>query len=151
MQRKKRMSRILEVLSDIETGSRRAEEADINFLDDGSRSFPHTNNHSTRFSSSSSEPVPSRATASRRRRKKKRKGKKKQLIDSTIINYNPHYPAKMKDKSAEIGELAEVGHNFCPYAAVAKFPYKYIDKAHLQPVSEVHFAGGQFRARGWTL
>ena len=57
----------------------------------------------------------------------------------------------MKDNIAEVGELSEVGHKFCPYAAVAKFPYKYIDKAHLQPVSEVYFASGQFRARGWTL
>ena len=57
----------------------------------------------------------------------------------------------MKDNIAEVGELTEVGQNFCPYAAVARFPYKYIDKAHLQPVSEVYFADGQFRARGWTL
>ena len=57
----------------------------------------------------------------------------------------------MKDNVDQLDELALPGQEFCPYAAVAKFPYKYIAKEHLQPVSEVYFAAGQFRARGWTL
>ena len=93
--------------------------------------------------------VPSRTPASRQRRNR-RKGKNQNHILPTIT-YNPQYPINMEDNIDKLGVLAKVGHDFCPYAAVAKFPYKYIDKAHMQPVSDVYFAGGQFRARGWTL
>ena len=58
---------------------------------------------------------------------------------------------RMNDNSSMLGALARQGHDFCPYAALAKFPYKYIDRAFLQPVSANFFAAGLFRARGWTL
>lgn len=129
--------------------------ADAN--NDANEARPQITRHLTRGTSSNSDSdsdrdnlVPSRTPASRKRRSKRRKGKNKHHFLSTIT-YSRHYSINMEDNIAELGVLAKVGHDFCPYAAVARFPYKYIDKAHLQPVSEVHFAGGQFRARGWTL
>ena len=95
-------------------------------------------------------PASHRTPASQQRGNRKGKGKNRIHIVPTIT-YNPLHPINMEDNTAKLGVLAKIGHDFCPYAAVAKFPYKYIDKAHLQSVSEVHFAGGQFRARGWTL
>ena len=123
--------------------------ADANIDADEARA--QINRHLARGSSSNSgNLIPSRTPASRKRRNKRTEGKNKHHINSTIT-YEAQYPINMEDNVAELGALANTGHDFCPYAAVAKFPYKYIDKAHLQPVSEVHFAGGQFRARGWTL
>ena len=57
----------------------------------------------------------------------------------------------MIDNSTHLGALAHQGHDFCPYAAVAKYPYKYITKAYMQTVSANFFAGGLLRARGWNL
>ena len=57
----------------------------------------------------------------------------------------------MTDNTPELGALANRGHDFCPYSSVAKFPYKYIDRSLMQPVSDNFFANGLFRERGWTL
>ena len=57
----------------------------------------------------------------------------------------------MADRTSQLGALAPRGQGFCPYASVAKFPYKYIDRPLMQPVSDNFFANGLFRERGWTL
>ncbi|KAL8796896.1 MAG: hypothetical protein Q9195_000979 [Heterodermia aff. obscurata] len=117
--------------------------ADANIIE-ADEARPRINHHPT------DNLVPARTPASRQRRNKRGKGENKNQILSKITD-DPQHPTDMEDNIANLGVLANVGHDFCPYAAVAKLPYKYIDKANLQPVSDAYFAGGQFRARGWTL
>ena len=90
---------------------------------------------------------------SRQHRQKSRNGKIKTHKTHTFptTTHDPQYSINMEDNVVKLGDLAKVGQKFCPYAAVAKFPYKYMGKAHMQTASELYFAGGQFRARGWTL
>ena len=112
----------------------------------------------TRGSSSSTDIEPQRpSTAPKRRRgkpKKKRKTKSKLpfLVNPLLFSNNTtRRPNRMTDNTAQLGAQALRGHEFCPYAAAAKFPYKYIDRSLMQPVSDNFFANGLFRERGWTL
>lgn len=51
----------------------------------------------------------------------------------------------------KIGEAAPLGTNFCPILAIAKFPYKYMDKGHSETVADRFFNAGQFWERNWNL
>jgi organic hydroperoxide reductase OsmC/OhrA len=90
----------------------------------------------------------------RREPKKEKTTSKLTLVNQTLPSLLRQHRVtnnKMKDNLAEIGALAHHGHDFCPYAAVAKFPYKYISRNLMQPVSDNFFANGLLRERGWTL
>lgn len=50
-----------------------------------------------------------------------------------------------------VGQLASFGVGFCPYAAVTKWPYRYLHGQVSQDVSEAFFAHGAFRERGWSM
>ncbi|KAI9816462.1 MAG: hypothetical protein M1827_001594 [Pycnora praestabilis] len=49
------------------------------------------------------------------------------------------------------GELAPAEQAFCPIQAVAKFPYKYINKEAQESIAQTFFAGGRFWERTWDL
>ena len=57
----------------------------------------------------------------------------------------------MPNPEMRLGELASREYEFCPVQAVAKYPYRYLNKADSEVVSNAFFAAGQFRARGWNL
>ena len=50
-----------------------------------------------------------------------------------------------------LGDIAHHVQNFCPLMAVAKYPYKYANKADSEIISQGYFAAGLFHQRGWTL
>ncbi|KAG8534145.1 uncharacterized protein KY384_000989 [Bacidia gigantensis] len=49
------------------------------------------------------------------------------------------------------GQLAQRKDQFCPYAAVTKWPYQHLRAEEMKMVSEKYFAWGAFRERGWNL
>ena len=81
----------------------------------------------------------------------KREQRNKLKLYCRLCSSNTRRSVKMSDNITTLGVLAHRGHDFCPYAAVAKYPYKYIDKGYMQTVSANFFAGGLLRARGWSL
>ena len=51
----------------------------------------------------------------------------------------------------KVGQLAGEQERFCPFAAVNKYPYKYLHGDDSDKVAKKYFAVGQFRKRGWTM
>lgn len=51
------------------------------------------------------------------------------------------------------GQIAKLSDHFCPFGAVASYPYRYMrgDDLDTKRVSEGYFAGGRFRLRGWNM
>jgi hypothetical protein len=49
------------------------------------------------------------------------------------------------------GEPAEIGTSFCPFLAISKFPYKYVDQFFRQPIASAHFDEGKIYNRKWDL
>lgn len=48
-------------------------------------------------------------------------------------------------------EPSELGMSFCPFLAVTKFPYKYVDSAFRQPIATAFFDEGKIYNRPWDL
>ena len=70
---------------------------------------------------------------------------------SATIDAKVPLPMKMYENAPVHGALARPEHDFCPYSAVAKYPYKYLNYKWAEMVSQAFFAGGQLQARGWTM
>ncbi len=51
----------------------------------------------------------------------------------------------------KVGQLAGEQERFCPFAAVNKYPYKYLRGDDSEKVAQKYFAFGEFRNRGWTV
>jgi len=49
------------------------------------------------------------------------------------------------------GEPAAIGTSFCPFLALAKFPYKYVDQFFRQPIASAHFDEGKIYDRKWDV
>lgn len=49
------------------------------------------------------------------------------------------------------GEPAPIGTSFCPFLAIAKFPYKYVDSSFRQPIATAFFDEGKIYNRQWDL
>jgi hypothetical protein len=49
------------------------------------------------------------------------------------------------------GEPSELGMSFCPFLAVTKFPYKYVDPDFLQPIATAFFDENKIYNRSWDL
>jgi hypothetical protein len=49
------------------------------------------------------------------------------------------------------GEPAAIGTSFCPFLAISKFPYKYVDQFFRQPMASAHFDEGKIYNRKWDL
>lgn len=60
-------------------------------------------------------------------------------------------PIKMYGETFRPGALARPEHEFCPYSAIAKYPYKHLNYRWGEMVSQAFFAHGQFQAWGWTM
>lgn len=50
-----------------------------------------------------------------------------------------------------MGEPSEPGMCFCPFLAITKFPYKYVDGAFRQPIATAFFDEGKIWNRSWDL
>ena len=48
-------------------------------------------------------------------------------------------------------EVTKSGEGFCLILPIAKYPYKYVPKAHSQAVASAFFDNGQFWSREWDL
>lgn len=93
------------------------------------------------------------ATQSVGKGKKRQKGKRKKayVLDRLSQSISTSSPPPTFNMSNMLGRLAPAEQLFCPLTAVTKFPYKYIRGEDSDKVSKAFFAGGKFRARGWTL
>jgi hypothetical protein len=49
------------------------------------------------------------------------------------------------------GDLASAHHHFTPIQALAKYPYTYCSKSHMQDVASAFFDQGKFWMRIWDL
>ncbi|KAF1844507.1 uncharacterized protein K460DRAFT_404802 [Cucurbitaria berberidis CBS 394.84] len=49
------------------------------------------------------------------------------------------------------GDLTSAGHFFTPIQALAKYPYKFCNKDHMQAIASWFFAHGKFWEREWDL
>lgn len=49
------------------------------------------------------------------------------------------------------GEPAATGTSFCPFLAISKFPYKYVDSSFRQPIATAFFDEGKIYNRKWDL
>lgn len=52
---------------------------------------------------------------------------------------------------ARMNELSDVDMCFCPFLAITKFPYKYVDSAFRQPIATAFFDEGKIYNRSWDL
>ena len=48
-------------------------------------------------------------------------------------------------------EPSELGMSFCPFLAITRFPYKYVDPAFLQPIASAFFDGNKVYNKSWDL
>ena len=51
----------------------------------------------------------------------------------------------------KFAQVTKHGEGFCPILPIAKYPYKYVPKAHSQAVASAFFDNGQFWQRDWDL
>lgn len=49
------------------------------------------------------------------------------------------------------GKPSEIGMSFCPFLALTKFPYKYVEGAFRQPIAAAFFDEGKVYNRSWHL
>lgn len=63
----------------------------------------------------------------------------------------PAQSCKLPVTDLQRGDLASNHHQFCPIQALAKFPYKFCNKAHMQAISSAFFDHGKFFEREWDL
>lgn len=86
-------------------------------------------------------------------KERKPKGKENLAVIDPFMNPpNPLAPfsfINMLDRV--LGRLAPKEQLFCPFAAVSKYPYRYVQGHDSEAVSKAYFAGGKFKARGWSL
>ncbi len=85
-------------------------------------------------------------SAPRRQRKKS-----KPVLPTTSSKIASLASATMSNPKMRLGELAAREYEFCPLQAVTKYPYRYLNKADSEAVSNLFFAAGRFQARGWSL
>jgi hypothetical protein len=74
----------------------------------------------------------------------------------------PHQPGPTRGERSEADETdftldprkdepSEIGMSFCPFIAITKFPYKYVDRAFSQPIATAFFDAGKIYNRSWEL
>ncbi|OAL44821.1 hypothetical protein IQ07DRAFT_649015 [Pyrenochaeta sp. DS3sAY3a] len=63
----------------------------------------------------------------------------------------PAPSCKLPVTDLQRGDLASNRHQFCPIQALAKFPYKFCNKVHMQAVASAFFDHGKFFEREWDL
>lgn len=49
------------------------------------------------------------------------------------------------------GEPSELGMSFCPFLAIAKFPYRYVATEFRQPIATAFFDEGKIYDRPWDM
>ena len=88
-------------------------------------------------------------------------------IKDTYSSFNPNLdsmrpstaqaPAPLTDAAGlpvsdlQRGDLASPRHHFTPIQALAKYPYKYCNKIHMQDIASAFFDQGKFWEREWDL
>ncbi|KAF5847775.1 hypothetical protein GGP41_009017 [Bipolaris sorokiniana] len=77
-----------------------------------------------------------------------------QSLDSMHISGPPSPPPRIKDhptNNLQRGELASAHHHFTPIQALAKYPYTYCNKSHMQTIASAFFDQGKFWNRVWDI
>lgn len=72
-------------------------------------------------------------------------------MPQSSIAATPPPSAALPAINLQRGDLAQAQHHFAPIQAVAKYPYRFCDKAHQQDIASAFFDQGQFWAREWDL
>ncbi|KAJ4370007.1 hypothetical protein N0V83_005771 [Neocucurbitaria cava] len=82
-------------------------------------------------------------------------------IKDAESSYNPGHmrpsvaPPKATTQLAAIdphrGDLVSARHHFTPISALAKYPYKFCNKDHMQSIASAFFDQGKFWEREWDL
>jgi hypothetical protein len=71
---------------------------------------------------------------------------------STAPNLTPRTDAAgLPVSDLQRGDLASPRHHFTPIQALAKYPYKYCNKSHMQDIASAFFDQGKFWQREWDL
>jgi hypothetical protein len=81
------------------------------------------------------------------------------LVQGAVSSYNPGTMRTSRPSKASPlpsidlnrGDLAAARHRFTPIQALAKYPYKFCDRAHSQDIASAFFDDGKFWAREWDL
>jgi hypothetical protein len=63
----------------------------------------------------------------------------------------PKQTSKLPATDLQRGDLAAPHHHFTPIQALAKYPYRFCDKALSQDIASAFFDGGKFWDREWDL
>ncbi|KAL1796080.1 hypothetical protein ACET3X_006304 [Alternaria dauci] len=71
-------------------------------------------------------------------------------LDSMRLSTAPS-PAPLPVTDLQRGDLASPRHHFTPIQALARYPYKYCNKSHMQDIASAFFDQGKFWQREWDL
>ena len=74
-------------------------------------------------------------------------------LDSMRISTPPAPPttAELPTNDLQRGDLASARHGYTPIHALAKYPYKFCNKAQMQDIASAFFDQGKFWEREWDL
>lgn len=74
-------------------------------------------------------------------------------LDSLRLSSPPPVPSVAEPPTTGLqrGDLSTAHHQFTPIQALAKFPYVYCNKSHMQDVASAFFDQGKFWKRVWDL
>lgn len=70
---------------------------------------------------------------------------------TSIITPSPKPTARLPAHKLKHGDLAPAAQYYTPILALAKYPYKWCDKADSQDIASAFFDRGKFWAREWDL
>ncbi|EFQ87279.1 hypothetical protein PTT_17296 [Pyrenophora teres f. teres 0-1] len=69
----------------------------------------------------------------------------------TTAPYPPSGATKLPAIDLQRGDLASARNHYTPIQALAKYPYKYCEKTHMQGIASAFFDQGKFWEREWDL
>ncbi|KAG9384768.1 hypothetical protein A1F94_004315 [Pyrenophora tritici-repentis] len=75
-------------------------------------------------------------------------------LDSMRLTTAPSPPSgatKLPAIDLQCGDLASARNHYTPIQALAKYPYKYCNKIHMQDIASAFFDQGKFWEREWDL
>lgn len=95
------------------------------------------------------QPIVEEANTERRLQESESSYNPSTITKRTILPPKPSAPLAVTN--LQRGDLAPAQQHFTPILALAKYPYKYCNKAHSQDIASAFFDQGKFWARDWDL